>query len=91
MRTPKPVATSSPNAKAFNAVVKRIPITMPTIRNGDTVIIPSHVAPLTLPTCQNRNAFITSVLGNITALTREDKAALVAAPARASFIGVAPP
>ena len=51
--TPRPVATSSPSAKAFKAGVDIILIINPTIRNGNTDFIPSHVAPLKLPTCQN--------------------------------------
>ena len=89
--TPKPVATSSPNAKAFNAGVAIILIINPTTRNGSIDVIPSHVAPLTLPTCQNLYASIASARGSIIKLTRDDKIALTAEPDSASFIGVIPP
>ena len=89
--TPRPVANSSPKDSAFNAGVDTILITNPTIRNGSTALILSHVAPLKLPTCQNLYASITSARGSIIKLTKDDKIALTAEPAKASFIGVIPP
>jgi hypothetical protein len=43
------------------------------------------------PTCQKRKSFIAAARGSITALTSDERAALMAAPARASLMGVAPP
>ena len=54
VRTPRPVATSSPSASAFKAGAMKKPTRRPAKRNGATVRMPCQVAPPTLPTCQNR-------------------------------------
>ena len=51
----------------------------------------SGVAPPTPPICQNRKESITWMRGSRMALTREENAADMAAPASASLSGVAPP
>ena len=51
----------------------------------------AKVAPPTPPICQERILAEMSPRGRATAVMNEASAALVAAPARASFSGVAPP
>ncbi len=51
----------------------------------------SQVAPPTPPICQNRKVSIASTRGRRRALVSEAKAAEMAAPARVSLSGVAPP
>ncbi|MNP38326.1 hypothetical protein D3C76_1318320 [compost metagenome] len=55
------------------------------------VLIPLQVADPTLPTCQNLNWSMTYERGIIMAVTSEESAALMAAPAKTSLMGVAPP
>ena len=66
-------------------------IRAPAIRNGATSPTRSQVTPPIPPICQNRNESITRTRGSRIAETSDEHAADVAAPARASFSGVAPP
>jgi hypothetical protein len=56
-----------------------------------TTTMRSQVAPPTPPICQKRKLVITSTRGNRIAFTSELNAAVMAAPARASLSGLAPP
>ena len=58
---------------------------------GATSPIRSKVAPPTPPTCQDRTPPAISARGSTTASVSDENATEVAAPASASFSGVAPP
>ena len=90
--SPSPVATSSPSAREFRPRAENRQISSPMIRKGSTGITGSHVvAPPILPICHLRNSSMTLARGSRMADTSDVNAAEVAAPARASFSGVAPP
>ncbi len=88
---PRLVATSSPRESALRPLLVKKTMTNPSPSNGKATVSDSYCAPLTEPICQLRNSSMTSARGNKMALVKLDRAAAVAAPARASLSGVAPP
>ena len=58
---------------------------------GSTGRMRANVAPPTPPICQDWMPPAMSLRGSTTAITRDEKATEVAAPASASLSGVAPP
>ena len=89
--SPNPAASSSPRAIELSPRADIRLTTAPTARKGATTASLSHVAPPTPPICHDWNVPAMSLRGRMIAVTNEAKAADVAAPANASFSGVAPP
>ena len=89
-RWPSERATSSPSASAFSVRPDTSAMTAPTTMNGATwrAIVPSR--PASEPTAQNRNWSSVLTSSSRIADVIDARNAVIAAPARASFTGVAP-
>src|SRR4051794_21223035 len=89
-RWPSDFATSSPSDIAFSTRPQNSDSTIPTRMNGATCAATSEPRPANDPTDQNRNWSNVSTSPISTAVVNDPSIAVSAAPASASFTGVAP-
>lgn len=82
---------SSPSASELRLRADSRQMAKPRTKNGNAWEMASKFAPPTPPICHDRTLPAMSPRGRITAVTNDASAAEVAAPARASLRGVAPP